>query len=71
MKKAVNYLTGQCPGPVESPYPERLVNICAKNEIEFWDLERFSPTTVHISCIWGSFESSGPWPIWPGLRLKR
>jgi similar to stage IV sporulation protein len=49
MKKAVNYLRGNIRVRVESPYPERLVNICAQNDIEFWDLKRFSPTTVHIS----------------------
>jgi len=49
MKKAVNYVRGNIRVRVECPYPERLVNICARNDIEFWDLERFSPTTVHIS----------------------
>lgn len=49
MKKAVNYFRGSIRVHVECPYPERLVNICAQNDIEFWDLERFSPTTVHIS----------------------
>ena len=55
MKKAVNYFRGTIRVRVECPYPERLVNICAHNDIEFWDLERFSPTTVHISMHLGGF----------------
>jgi similar to stage IV sporulation protein len=49
MKKAVNYFRGNIRVQVECPYPERLVNVCAQNGIEFWDLTRVSPTTVHIS----------------------
>jgi similar to stage IV sporulation protein len=49
MKKAVNYLRGNVRVLVECPYPERLVNICAQNGIEFWDLSRFSPTEVRIT----------------------
>ncbi len=56
MKKAVNYFRGSIRVHVECPYPERLVNICAQNDIEFWDLERFSPTTVHISMHLGGFK---------------
>lgn len=49
MKKAVNYLRGNVRVRVECPFPERLVNICAQNDIEFWDLQRQSTTTVHIT----------------------
>lgn len=49
MKKAVNYFRGTIRVRVECPYPERLVNICAQNDIEFWDLRRLSPVTVLIS----------------------
>lgn len=49
MKKAVNYLRGIVRVSVDCPYPERLVNACAANGIEFWDLERQSATQVHIS----------------------
>lgn len=49
MKRAVNFMRGTVRVLVECPYPERLVNICAHNNIEFWDLKRVSPTTVHIS----------------------
>jgi similar to stage IV sporulation protein len=55
MKKAVNFLRGNVRIRVECPYPERLVNICAQNDIEFWDLERFSPTTVHITMHPGGY----------------
>jgi len=55
MKKAVNYFRGNIRVHAECPYPERFINICAHNDIEFWDLERFSPTTVHISMHIGGY----------------
>lgn len=55
MKKAVNYLSGLVRVSVECPYPERLVNVCAANDIEFWDLDRQSATEVHISMHIGGY----------------
>ena len=49
MKKAVNYFRGNVRVLVECPYPERLVNICAQNDIEFWDFGRVSPTEVRVT----------------------
>ena len=50
MKKAVNYVRGSICVEVECPYPERFVNVCAQNGIEFWRLNRLSATvvTVHV-----------------------
>ena len=42
---------------VECPYPERLVNVCAQNDIEFWDLDRVSPTEVRITMHIGGYRS--------------
>lgn len=55
MKKAVNYLRGSVRVQVQCPYPERLVNICASNNIEFWDLRRISPVSVQISMHIGGY----------------
>ncbi len=49
MKKAVNFFRGSVRATVECPYPERLVNLCALNDIEFWDFERADPTTVRLT----------------------
>lgn len=55
MKKAVNFFRGSIRVSVECPYPERLINVCAQNDIEFWDLKRLSPTTVHITMLLGGY----------------
>ena len=49
MKKALNYFRGSVNVLAECRYPERLVNACAANGIEFWDLRRLSPTAVRIT----------------------
>lgn len=56
MKKAVNFFRGSIRVSVECPYPERLVNVCAQNDIEFWDLKRLSATTVHITMFIGGYQ---------------
>lgn len=37
-RKITNFLRGHVTVQVESPYPERVVNLCAVHEIPFWDL---------------------------------
>ena len=49
MKKAVNFFRGSVRVTVEIPYPERLINLCALNNIEFWDFKRTDATTVRLS----------------------
>jgi similar to stage IV sporulation protein len=49
MKKALNYVRGSIRVEVECLYPERFVNVCAKNDLEFWDLERVSKTAVRVT----------------------
>ena len=55
MKRALNYLRGNVRVLVECPYPERLVNICAQNGVEFWDLVRESPTEVFVTMHIGGY----------------
>ncbi len=40
MKQAVNFFRGSVRVTIDCPYPERLVNLCAMNDIEFWDFAR-------------------------------
>ena len=49
MKKAVNFFRGSVRATIECAYPERLVNLCALNDLEFWDFSRIGPTTVKLT----------------------
>jgi len=40
MQTPVNLLRGVTRAEVTTPYPERFVNLCAANRIDFWDTER-------------------------------
>jgi similar to stage IV sporulation protein len=71
MKKAVNYVRGTIRASVECPYPERLVNVCAQNGIEFWDLERVSPTTVHISLLLQGYRKLGSLAERAGFTIRQ
>jgi similar to stage IV sporulation protein len=55
MKKALNYVRGSIHVQVECLYPERFVNVCAHNELEFWDLERVSKTSVRVTMHIGGY----------------
>lgn len=39
MSRAVNYLRGEVWVRVESPFPERVLNLCAARDLGFWDLQ--------------------------------
>ncbi len=39
MRKILNYFLGYIQIRVQSSYPERFLNLCARNGIEFWDME--------------------------------
>jgi similar to stage IV sporulation protein len=71
MKKAVNYVRGSIRVQVECPYPERLVNVCAQNGIEFWELERVSPTAVHISMHIDGYRKLGSLAGRAGLDIRQ
>lgn len=49
MKQAVNFFRGSVRVTIDCPYPERLVNLCAMNDIEFWDFARAGPATVRLT----------------------
>ena len=39
MQSVVNFVRGSVLAEIESSYPERFFNLCARNGIEFWDME--------------------------------
>ena len=45
-RRMVNFLRGSIRLRVESPYPERVLNLCAAHEIPFWDLAWQSPVVI-------------------------
>ncbi len=48
-RRAVNYLQGNVSLRVESPFPERVINLCAAHEIPFWDLKWLDGVTFTVS----------------------
>ncbi|UOO38606.1 sporulation protein YqfD [Oscillospiraceae bacterium CM] len=49
MKKAINFVRGSIRAEVACPYPERFINLCAQEGIEFWDLHCISKTDVRLT----------------------
>lgn len=47
-RKTVNYLRGSVRLRVESPYPERVINLCAAHGVPFWDLQWESETVFAV-----------------------
>ncbi len=47
-RKITNFLQGHVKVQVESPYPERIVNLCAVHEIPFWDLRWQDAISFHM-----------------------
>ena len=60
MQAVVHFLTGNVRIEVICPYPERLMNVCAHNDISFWDLVRIDPVTVEMSMRLKSFQKLLP-----------
>ncbi|WP_409967868.1 sporulation protein YqfD [Bengtsoniella intestinalis] len=45
MRSVVNRLQGQVTVEVESPYPERILNLCSVHNLAFWHVEWRTPST--------------------------
>ena len=48
-RSVVNYLRGNVSIRVESPFPERVMNLCAAHEIPFWDVRWLDGVTFTMS----------------------
>jgi len=71
MKSAVNFLIGSVRVRAECPYPERVMNICAQNNIPFWDYERTGPTTVEFSVYYSGYRKLGDLAPRAGFSIER
>ena len=49
MKRLMNYLRGVAELTVTGPFPERLLNLCAQNGVEFWGVEWLDGTTLRLT----------------------
>jgi len=54
MKRLINFLRGSARVRVVGAFPERLLNLCAQNGVEFWAVEWADPCTVIFTVrLWG------------------
>lgn len=71
MKRAVNFFLGTVRVRAECPYPERVMNICAQNNITFWGYERVGPTTVEFSVFYPGYRKLGDLAARGGFSIER
>ncbi|MDR3207313.1 MAG: sporulation protein YqfD [Oscillospiraceae bacterium] len=64
MQQTVNFLRGSVEVDIEGAFPERFLNICAQNGIEFWGLRRLDDTHLRVRV-----HPSG-WRAMPPFALK-
>ena len=48
LQKALHLAAGTVTLRVESPYPERFINLCSANGIRFWELKWLSEQEIRI-----------------------
>ncbi len=56
MRKIINYFLGYIEIRVQSSYPERFLNLCARNGIEFWDMKLSEPDVFIIKLLIKDFK---------------
>ena len=71
MRRIIHFLRGNIRAEVMCPYPERLMNLCAHNQIAFWDLVRLDAVTVEISMSLSGFRRLEPLLENIGATAKR
>lgn len=60
MQSVVNLARGSVRVEVQGIYPERFINMCAENEIAFWDLERVDEVTIRVTMNIGGYKKMRP-----------
>lgn len=56
----MNFVVGSVYVEVEGSYPERFFNLCARNGIEFWDVENLEPGVFRMNMTAESFRRIRP-----------
>ena len=49
MRRLMNFLLGTARVCFSGPFPERLINLCAQNGVEFWGVEWLDEHTVRLT----------------------
>ena len=49
MRRLMNFLLGTVRVRFTGPFPERLINLCAQNGVEFWGVEWLDEHTVRLT----------------------
>ena len=49
MKRLMNFLRGMVTLSVTGPFPERLINLCAQEEIDFWAVTWLDMNTLRLT----------------------
>ena len=60
MQGVVNFFAGHIRLEVECAYPERFMNLCAQNDIGFWDLTRVDEVTVQVTMTMQGYRKLKP-----------
>jgi len=56
----VNFFAGHVRLEVTTAYPERFMNLCAQNDISFWNLERVDTVTVQVTMTFWNYRKLRP-----------
>ena len=49
LKRTVNFLRGTVRLEAEGPFPERVLNLCAQNQVLFWGVEWLDQTRLRLN----------------------
>lgn len=56
MQSIINLARGSVRAEIQGAYPERFMNICAENDIGFWDLEHVDEVTLRVTMTIGDYK---------------
>jgi len=68
VQRVVNFLRGNIQLEIECAYPERFMNLCAQNDIAFWNLVRVDAITVRVIMTIQAYERLKP--LLPNLHAQ-
>lgn len=56
MLETVNALRGHVSVKIETPFPERFLNVCAHHGLAFWDVERLDGVTLRVKMLQNGYK---------------
>ena len=60
MQRIVNFMVGHVCLEVTTAYPERFMNLCAQNDISFWNLIRVDAVTIQVTMTLRNYRKLRP-----------